>query len=192
MKFLVLYRNKKTGIKNYCRDNEDKLLYFSSISKAKQHGISYNTPNHVVSVVAAEDDAHYSTGAIVYIFPPVASDRRYIDEATLLKRAIEWLEPQRRDGIRVLRICDRYAKGYSDLFIAVRGRLVVAEMKALNGRASPHQELFLSDMAGASVTGGICRSVKDVSDLIERAVKCQCGNVDSELEYCPYCGKENW
>ena len=58
-----------------------------------------------------------------------ASSQHYDDEATLLRKVTEWLAPQCRDGIKVLRICDRYAKGYADLFICVRGIFVIAELK---------------------------------------------------------------
>ena len=54
------------------------------------------------------------------------SDHTYKDEADLLKDTIAWLEPQIRDGIKVIRICDRYHKGYSDLFICVLGIFVCA------------------------------------------------------------------
>lgn len=98
------------------------------------------------------------------------SDRQYKDEATLLKNVIKWLEPQRRDGIKVIRICDRYNKGYSDLFICVRGVFVVAELKDDTGTASPHQKQFVKEMLEAGAIGAAeCRSVKDVADLVDMA-----------------------
>lgn len=98
------------------------------------------------------------------------SDRQYSDEATLLKKVIEWLEPQQRDGIKVIRICDRYNKGYSDLFICVRGVFVVAELKDNTGKASEHQKLFVKEMIEAGAIGAAeCRTVKDVADLVEQA-----------------------
>lgn len=114
----------------------------------------------------------------------------YKDEATLLAKVMSWLEPQRRDGIKVIRICDRYHKGYSDLFISARGRFVVAELKDNTGTATPHQEIFIEEMIAAGAVGGICRTVKDVADLIEKALYCQCGCTGSLLKYCAYCGKE--
>lgn len=122
------------------------------------------------------------------------SDRHYTDEATLLKKVKEWLEPQERDGIKTLRICDRYARGYSDLFINARGRFVVAELKDNIGSASIHQEDFIEEMQRCGATGGVCRSVKDVADLIDRALYCTC--IDYSLlpecsaKYCFMCGKE--
>lgn len=93
----------------------------------------------------------------------------YKDEADLLKDTIKWLEPQRRDGIKVIRICDRYAKGYSDLFINVRGQFVVAELKDDEGTASPHQEQFIEEMIQCGAIGAVCRTVKEVADLVEEA-----------------------
>ena len=97
------------------------------------------------------------------------STQIYKDEAALLKAVIDWLEPQRRDGIMVLKIRDRYAKGYSDLFINVRGQFVVAELKDDTGTASPHQEQFIADMVKCGAIGGVCRTVADVAALIEEA-----------------------
>jgi len=93
----------------------------------------------------------------------------YEDEADLLKDTIDWLEPQQRDGIKVLRICDRYTKGYSDLFINVRGQFVVAELKDDEGEASPHQLQFIEDMVKCGAIGAVCRTVKEVADLVEEA-----------------------
>jgi hypothetical protein len=119
------------------------------------------------------------------------SAQQYEEEAMLLDKVTTWLAPQQRDGIKVIRVVDRYAKGYSDLFINARGRFVVAELKDNIGTATPHQELFIEEMVKAGAVGGVCRSVKDVSDLIEKALYCQCGYTGVLLKYCPYCGKEN-
>lgn len=100
------------------------------------------------------------------------SSRVYEDEADLVKAVKEWLEPQERDGIKMLRICDRYTKGYSDLFICVRGIFVVAELKDNTGTPSKHQLDFIKEMTACGAIGGVCRSVKDVADLIEKA-KCR-------------------
>lgn len=97
------------------------------------------------------------------------SSQTYKEEADLLKDTIAWLEPQRRDGIKVLRICDRYQKGYSDLFINVRGQFVVAELKDDEGTASPHQEQFIEEMVQCGAIGAVCRTVKEVADLVEEA-----------------------
>ena len=87
----------------------------------------------------------------------------------MLKKAIEWLELHRRDGIKALRINDRYAKGYSDLFICVRGIFVCAELKDDIGTPTVHQEQFLQDMSEAGAIGGVCRTLREVVDLVEAA-----------------------
>lgn len=99
------------------------------------------------------------------------STKTYSDEADLLSDVKEWLEPQRRDGIKLIRVCDRYAKGYSDLFICVRGWFVVAELKDDTGTASPHQEQFIEEMLACGAIGGVCRTVADVAALIDKAKK---------------------
>lgn len=80
-----------------------------------------------------------------------------------------WLEPQKRDGIKVIRICDRYNKGYSDLFLCVRGMFVVAELKDDEGTATPHQEEFIKEIQDAGGIGAVCRTVKEVADLVDEA-----------------------
>lgn len=97
------------------------------------------------------------------------SDRVYTDEAKFQKDAMSWLATQERDGIKVLRICDRYNKGYSDLFICVNGIFVVAELKDDKGTPTPHQLLFIKQMVACGAIGGVCRTIKDVADLIEQA-----------------------
>lgn len=97
------------------------------------------------------------------------STQVYTEEAELLRAVTDWLEPQRRDGIMLLRICDRYAKGYSDLFINVRGQFVVAELKDDEGEPSVHQEQFIADMVACGAIGGVCRTVKEVADLVDEA-----------------------
>ena len=108
------------------------------------------------------------------------SNKQYKEESTLLNKVTDWLAPQRRDGIKMIRVVDRYTKGYSDLFICARGHFVVAELKDDEGTATPHQEDFIRDIIAAGGVGGVCRSVKDVSDLINKAL---------EDTICPYCGK---
>lgn len=97
------------------------------------------------------------------------STQMYKEEADLLKDVTDWLEPQRRDGIMLLRICDRYAKGYSDLFINVRGQFVVAELKDDEGEPSVHQEQFIENMVACGAIGAVCRTVAEVAALVDEA-----------------------
>lgn len=118
------------------------------------------------------------------------SDRMYSNESTLLSNVMKWLAPQQRDGIKALRICDRYHKGYSDIFICAKGRFVVAELKDDKGTATPHQKLFIKEMQNAGAIGGVCRTVKDVANLINEALYCKCNiEHDAAHKYCPICGK---
>ena len=100
----------------------------------------------------------------------IPSPKQYKEESQLLAKCLEWLEPQRRDGIKVIRVCDRYHKGYSDLFICVKGWFVVAELKDDEGTATPHQEIFIGEMIAAGAVGGVCRSVADVAALVNTAL----------------------
>lgn len=93
----------------------------------------------------------------------------YKDEEKLLKEVVKWLEPQRRDGIMMMKIRDRYAKGYSDVFINVRGQWVIAELKDDEGVATVHQEDFIRDMVECGAIGAVCRTVKEVADLVDEA-----------------------
>ena len=86
-----------------------------------------------------------------------------------MREVTKWLEPQKREGIKVIRICDRYNKGYSDLFICVRGVFVVAELKDDTGTPTKHQIQFIDEMKEAGAIGGVCRTVKEVADLVEEA-----------------------
>lgn len=98
------------------------------------------------------------------------SDQQYKEEATLLKKVKEYLEPQEREGVKLIRVCDRYTKGYSDLFICVNGWFVVAELKDDTGTASPQQKQFVDEMIKCGAIGRAeCRSVKDVAELVEKA-----------------------
>lgn len=105
-----------------------------------------------------------------------ALDRVYTEEGQLQSDVMEWLAPQRREGIKAIRICDRYNKGYSDVFICVRGIFVCAELKDDTGTPTPHQIAFLKDMKEAGAVTGICRSIKDVANLIDEAKKRLGGN----------------
>lgn len=96
-------------------------------------------------------------------------NKTWDDEGKLQAAVMKWLAPQRRDGIEVLRICDRYTKGYSDLFICVHGVFVCAELKDDSGHASPQQIEFLDKMLHAGAVVGICRTVGDVSKLVDIA-----------------------
>lgn len=98
-------------------------------------------------------------------------DRQYSEESALLEKVMAWLGPQERNGIKALRICDRYQKGYADLFICVKGRFVCAELKDDTGKPSAHQLLFIKEMQRCGAICGVCRSIQDVKDLVDAALQ---------------------
>lgn len=97
------------------------------------------------------------------------SSQTYSDEADLLKDVKDWLEPQFRDGIKIVRISERYKKGYSDLFLCVRGIFVIIELKDDEGVASPQQLRFIRDMKLCGAIGGVCRTIAEVAEYVELA-----------------------
>lgn len=97
------------------------------------------------------------------------SDQPFKEEDKFLKAAKDWLEAQR--DIKCIRISDRYQRGYSDLFLCVRGQFVVAELKDDIGTASPHQELFIADIIRAGGIGAVCRTMRDIQRLVDEARK---------------------
>lgn len=121
----------------------------------------------------------------------MVSNEQYKEESKLLAKAKVWLEPRRREGIKVMRICDRYTKGYSDLFICAKGRLVVAELKDDTGTPSQQQIEFIEEIVAAGGTGGVCRSLRDIEKLLDSALYCE--HQDPRIysgKYCNVCGKE--
>lgn len=97
------------------------------------------------------------------------STKMYSDEASLLQKVVEWVEPQRRDKIFLMKIRDRYTRGYSDVFLCVQGIFVVAELKDDTGTASPQQKQFIKDIVDCGGIGAVCRTVAEVAALIDEA-----------------------
>ena len=90
----------------------------------------------------------------------------YDDEAPLLKDATDWCYSQ---GYLPIRITDAYHRGYSDLFIVVQGRLVVAELKDKDGKPSKHQLEFIEEVQAFGGVGGVCRTIAELEDLCDEA-----------------------
>ena len=84
---------------------------------------------------------------------------QYDDEADLLKDAIAWCYDQ---GYYPIRITDGYHRGYSDLFIVVQGRLVVAELKDKDGKPSKHQLEFIEKVQAFGGVVGVCRTIGEI------------------------------
>lgn len=94
--------------------------------------------------------------------------RKYTQEATLTKKVKELLEA---NGIFFYKASDRYQSGVSDILCCVNGIFVALELKAKNGKPSPHQKLFIKQVIKAGGVAGICYCIKDVKDLINGAVE---------------------
>lgn len=94
-------------------------------------------------------------------------EKQYDEEAALLRDAKVWLEVQ--PDILVMRINDRYAKGYSDIFLCVGGIFVVIELKDNTGKAAPHQINFIRQVKQKGGLGGVCRTLKEIVDYVEEA-----------------------
>ncbi len=96
-----------------------------------------------------------------------SDQRRYAQEATLTKKVKEWLEVQR--DIHFYKASDRYHKGVSDFILCVRGVFVGAELKADDGKPSPHQNLLIKQVTDAVGIAGVCYTLSDVKELVEQA-----------------------
>lgn len=93
--------------------------------------------------------------------------KRYAQEATLTSKVKAWLEVQ--PDIAFYKASDRYHKGISDVIICVRGIFVGAELKADDGKPSPHQLLFIKQIQRAGGVAGVCYTLGEVKELVEEA-----------------------
>lgn len=64
---------------------------------------------------------------------------------------------------------DRYQKGVSDCIIDCRGYFIAAELKADDGTATPHQNLFIEAHKRVRGIGGVCYTLQDVKKLVQEA-----------------------
>ena len=99
----------------------------------------------------------------------LSSSHFYTEEAKLLSDVIEHLACRSREGIITLRINDISHRGYSDLFIVVRGYIVFAELKDNKGKESANQKVFREDMLKAGAIAGVCTNIYQVMQLIALA-----------------------
>ena len=95
------------------------------------------------------------------------SDQPYETEAQFLSVVKSYLEAQ--PDMMFMRICDRYSKGYSDIFICVRGIFVALELKDNTGKPTAHQLLFLEQLRRAGGIGGVCSTLDEVMNYINTA-----------------------
>lgn len=99
---------------------------------------------------------------------PLSSDQtKYSQEATLTRKVKEWLEAQ--PDVHFYKASDRYHKGISDFIACVRGRFVGIELKAKDGKPTPHQLLFIKQVQDTGGIAGVCYTLAEVKALVEKA-----------------------
>ena len=98
----------------------------------------------------------------------------YEDEDELLDDAKTFLEALSRRGVTALRICDRYTAGIPDILCCVQGKFVGIELKDNSGTPSAPQERTIERIIKAGGVAGVCRSIYDIVDLLNKAVGYEC------------------
>lgn len=91
----------------------------------------------------------------------------YAQEATLTQKVKDWLDKQ--DDVFYWKASDRFQKGISDIIACVGGKFVAIELKAEDGKATPHQKLFIAAAKQAGGIGGVCYTLGEVKALVEEA-----------------------
>jgi len=92
---------------------------------------------------------------------------QYETEAELSSKVKEYLEVQ--PDVKLMRICDRYTKGYPDIITCVNGIFCAFELKDNTGKPSAHQTLFIKDMQRCGGLGGVVRTVGEVVYIVGQA-----------------------
>lgn len=99
---------------------------------------------------------------------PLLLNQVHDEEATLLSLVIDWSMTQ--SDVFVIRITDKYHKGYSDIFACVNGIFVAAELKDKDGAPSIHQKIFVKNIVDAGGIGKVdVRTLGEYIELIEEA-----------------------
>ena len=93
--------------------------------------------------------------------------KRFPLEADLTKIVKEWLDVQ--PDIAFYKASDRYQKGISDIIACVGGIFVAIELKADDGEATPHQNLFIKYIIKTGGIGGVAYTLKEVKELVIKA-----------------------
>lgn len=92
---------------------------------------------------------------------------QYEKEADFLSDTIKWLSCQ--PDIMTIRINDNCHRGYSDLFLCVRGWFVAIELKDNTGTPSAHQKEFIKDLRHFGGVAGVAYTLQEVFDLVDTA-----------------------
>ena len=93
---------------------------------------------------------------------------KYYDECQFLIVAKEMLSMF--EECLIIREAHGTKNGIADLLLCFRGFFVALELKAMYGTASKQQEVFLEKVAAAKGVGGICTTLQDIWDLLNKAI----------------------
>ena len=96
-----------------------------------------------------------------------ARDRVWTDEGELQAKIIDLLEIYTRV---INREAAATRRGVSDITCCVGGRFVAIELKDDKGTPSPQQLRYLEKVEESGGIGGVCRTIGDVLDLLEKAI----------------------
>ena len=88
-------------------------------------------------------------------------------ESELQARVIELLEIYTRV---INREAAATRRGVSDITCCIGGRFVAIELKDDKGTPSPQQLRYLEKVEESGGIGGVCRTIGDVLDLLEKAI----------------------
>lgn len=90
----------------------------------------------------------------------------YNDEATLLKKAIEFLEMF--DSCKIVRQNAGARGGVADIILCYKGKFVACELKDATGKPTPQQLEFIASVIKSGGIAGVCRTLHDIWKLLER------------------------
>lgn len=93
----------------------------------------------------------------------------YQSEATLTKKVREYLTA--RKDLFFWKASDRFQKGIPDIIVCVQGNFVGIELKTAVGSPSAQQKIFIKKINNAGGVAAVCRSVADVEEALQEALK---------------------
>ena len=94
-------------------------------------------------------------------------DHVWTVESELQAKVIELLEIYTRV---INREAAATRRGVSDITCCIGGRFVAIELKDDKGTPSPQQLRYLEKVEESGGIGGVCRTIGDVLDLLEKAI----------------------
>ena len=93
-------------------------------------------------------------------------DRVWTEESELQARVIDLLEIYTQV---INREAAATRRGVSDITCCIGGRFVAIELKDDKGTPSPQQLRYLEKVEASGGIGGVCRTIGDVLELLEKA-----------------------